>query len=613
MPKIHKLSREEAQKIAAGEVVERPASVVKELVENSIDAGATAITVTIEDGGKKLIACRDNGCGMDPADARLCIETHATSKIQKLDDLFNLNTFGFRGEALASLTAVGDLMITTKDAHHAEGLRLTVVDGAVAHQEVVAHQTGTLIEVRNLFSTVPARLKFLKKSDTEQRHSAHLFDALFLPHPAIHAKLVIDDSIHKNYPATKTVHERAEQILMHKAQASLIPCQYTKNGITIEGAISNHQTYRFDKSLIYLFVNRRWVKNISLTRAVMRAYTVLPEGKFPIVSLQITIDPAIIDVNIHPRKEEVAFTQSAPVEQAITNAIKEALEKELLPQSGYMQAPKVVDPFKLFASYGEQTHWKPGLFPQQLSQSFFFDKKAAPEFNTQIGYSIKADIPTQHAASPIAATQNLQPINMLTSASAESSESFFTVLGQIDATYMLASTKDGLTIVDQHAAHERILYEQFVARFGTIDTVQLLFPEIIQFSQADYALVIEYQELLAQHGVLAEPFGADQIRITALPVFAKHISARDAIASLITAFHEVPHKADAHQFVTNALRAQMACKAAVKAGDILSNAQMEQLLRDLAKTPNKLTCPHGRPTYWVITLAELEKKFQRRT
>jgi DNA mismatch repair protein MutL len=186
-----------------------------------------------------------------------------------------------------------------------------------------------------------------------------------------------------------------------------------------------------------------------------------------------------------------------------------------------------------------------------------------------------------------------------------------TILGQIDATYIVASTKEGLIIVDQHAAHELILNEQFAARFGTIDTVQLLFPEIIHLTAADYELSLAYQELLSQHGIIAEPFGAQQIRVTALPVFAKHISAQEIIASLIATIHDMHPKADAHHFLTNALRAQMACKAAVKAGDSLTTQQMEQLLRDLNKVPNKLTCPHGRPTYWMITIAELEKKFQR--
>jgi DNA mismatch repair protein MutL len=586
---IKKLSREEAQKIAAGEVVERPASVVKELVENAIDAGATNITVTIEDGGKKLIAVRDNGCGMDPVDARLCIAEHATSKIQKLDDLFALHTFGFRGEALSSLAAVSDLVLTTKDAHHAEGLRLTVHDGIIAQEEVVAHEMGTLIEVKNLFSTVPARLKFLKKNDTEHRHIAQLFDALFLAHPTVHAKLIVDSTITKNYPATKTITQRAEQILMHKAHGPLSALTHAHKGIMLEGAISNHQIYRFDKSAIYIFVNRRWVKNVGLTRAVLRAYTALPKDKYPIVSLHITIDPAIIDVNIHPRKEEVAFTDSFLVEQTITAAIKEALEKEF---SASLQQPTA----PVFAL--ERTLW-------QVPQLKPFSKQPEVAKNLPQEIYAQADVPYKPATQLPLHTDSLQ------SAAAEKKDSSAIILGQVDATYIIASTKEGLIIVDQHAAHERILYELFVTRFGTIDTVQLLFPEIIHLTVADYELALSYQKLLAEHGIIAEPFGAQQIRVTALPVFAKHISAHEIIASLITTIHDMPPKADAHHFLTNALRAQMACKAAVKAGDILTTQQMEQLLHDLNKSPNKLTCPHGRPTYWTITIAELEKKFQR--
>lgn len=609
MPIIHKLSREEAQKIAAGEVVERPASVVKELVENALDAGATSITVAIEDGGKKLISCRDNGCGMDPVDARLCIEEHATSKIKKVDDLFALHTFGFRGEALFALTAVSDLMLTTKNAQHHEGLRLTVSNGTIVHEEVVAHEIGTFIEVKNLFSTVPVRLKFLKKNDTEQRHIAQLFDALFLAHPTVHAKLIVDGAITKNYPATKTLHQRAEQIFLHKAYTALMPISYTKKSITLEGAISNHQSYRFDKSALFIFVNRRWVKNSGLTRAVLRAYTALPKDKYPIVSLHITLDPAIIDVNIHPRKDEVAFTDSFLIEKIITEALKETLEAAL---SITLAPPTITSSYA--SSYAKASDFVKTTSDGSADRMTWHVDRFQP-FSTHKSYA--NDTAKKIAVQPPVDAQPEKQLPLCALSQpptiAQQDEPSITILGQLDATYILASTQEGLIIVDQHAAHERILYEQFASRFGSIDTVQLLFPEIIHVTINDYTLVSNYQELLTTHGIIAEPFGAQQLRITALPIFTKHISAQEIIASLINTIHEMPPKADAHQFLTNALRAQMACKAAVKAGDALTTQQMEQLLRDLNKSPNKLTCPHGRPTYWMITIAELEKKFQRTT
>lgn len=527
MPIIHKLSKEEAQKIAAGEVVERPASVIKELVENSIDAGATTITVAIRQGGKMLMSCTDNGCGMDTVDAYACIEPHATSKIKGVEDLYTLDTFGFRGEALASLAAVSALRITTKQKESAAGIQLLIQNNTVTQEKIVARETGTTIEVHNLFSTVPARLKFLKKDETEQRHIIHLFDALFLSHPAIHAKLMIDDGMHCNYPATKTLHERAQQIIASKTDASLLPVHYTKNGILVEGAISTHQAHRFDKNGLFIFVNRRWVKNIGLTRAVMRAYTALPDGKFPITSLHITIDPALIDVNIHPRKEEVAFTHSAPIEQAITAALTATLENAL---STHIQMPPYVKkktPLNLW-----QTALQQPIPPLHAAQSTVIPP--AQPFNTAKQASAK---PT-----PIEYQQPLIPASA-------NEETDTMILGQLDATYILATTPHGLTIIDQHAAHERILYEQFVSRFGTIDTVQLLFPELVQLSLDDYALIMAYQELLAQHGIVAEPFGTDTIRVTALPIFAKHISAQQLLTELGATLHEMPLKADAHLFL----------------------------------------------------------------
>jgi len=584
MPIIQKLSHKEAQKIAAGEVIERPASVVKELMENSLDAGATCITVTINDGGRTYISCADDGSGMDPIDARASIQTHTTSKIRSLDDLFTLTTFGFRGEALASISAVSTLQIITKEKTQLHATYIKVEDGIIVDERIEARDTGTTIIVENLFKTVPARLKFLKKDETEQRHITQLFDALCLAHPKVHAKLIINGTTHTNYPATESYLERAQQILLNKTYVALIPLQsHIHKGITVEGAISTHQTQRFDKSGIYMFVNHRWVKNIGLSRAVMRAYTVLPEGKFPVVSLHIMVDPAIIDVNMHPRKEEVAFTNSAIVEQAVTEAITKTLESELLTHI----VPKNVPPFSSHASLPE------------------------PVFALKQPMSTPASRATQRDVVPHIEKPVHIPASLNHAMDMVQETSHTTVLGQLDATYILSTTEQGLTIVDQHAAHERILYEQFVARFGTIETVQLLFPEIVTLPPTDYELILQYQELFNNHGIIAEPFGSTQIRVTALPVFAKHISVQQLLMELITTFHEVPIKADALLFFTHALRAQMACKAAVKAGDTLTTAHMQQLLRDLAAVPNKLTCPHGRPTYWAITVKELEKKFQR--
>lgn len=596
MPIIHTLSRQEAQKIAAGEVVERPASVAKELLENSFDAGATVITLSIADGGRTRIACSDNGCGMDAIDARTCIQTHATSKIRSLDDLFTLNTFGFRGEALASLAAVSNVHIITKTAVDVHATHIQVEHGTIVHESIEARDTGTTISVEQLFKTVPARLKFLKKDETEQRHIIQLFDALCLAQPAVHAKLIIDGTIHANYPATADYAERAQQIISHRTYAQLIPVNYTHKGIHIEGAISTHQTQRYDKSGIYFFVNRRFVKNLALFRAVMRAYTVLPEGKFPLVSLHITIDPAVIDVNIHPRKEEIAFANSIIVEQAITEALKQTLDLELSRQVSAHTLNVEKSREKSESESVIKTHIQSNA---PATTPFAFAPNTVPIFQEKV----------TPAAQPITNKNYLIPENTAEQSMAASAGS--TVIMQLDATYIVTTTEQGLTLVDQHAAHERILYEQFASRFGSIETVQLLFPELVTLPPTDYDLVLAYQELLQGHGIIAEPFGNNCFRVTALPVFAKHISAEQMLMELATTFHDMPVKADAHLFLTHALRAQMACKAAVKAGDTLTTVHMQQLLKDLEKAPNKLTCPHGRPTYWTITIKELEKKFQR--
>src|SRR5690606_16300822 len=334
MAKIKQLSHHEAQKIAAGEVVERPTNIVKELVENSIDAGATRISIYIEDAGKQLVRITDNGCGMDFADAQICFDRHATSKITHVDQLGTINTFGFRGEALACIAAVSQVILITKEEQALEGTCIKINANTINTVSSIACATGTDISIRNLFFNVPARKKFLKTSATEWRAIQLLFNAFCFDYPHIHFSLFSENKQINNCPVVDTVKNRALQLWEPTLHQHLITVQSEANdAYNIDGVISDHQQYRYDKSSIYFFVNKRWVKNYHLSSAFIKGYVnVIPNGRYPIAAINITVTLDEVDINTHPRKEEVKFLHPRRVEQSLQDAVKKALEPNLSQQ-----------------------------------------------------------------------------------------------------------------------------------------------------------------------------------------------------------------------------------------------------------------------------------------
>ena len=332
MPKIKQLSAHEAQKIAAGEVVERPANIVKELIENAIDAQATKIMVYLEDSGKKLIRIIDSGYGMSPDDAQLCFAQHATSKITSVNQLQTINTFGFRGEALGSIAAISKVTLITKEKDTPEGTKVLIEGSKVKEKQTIGCATGTDIAVRNLFYNIPARQKFLKKAQTEWRHIQQLFQAFCFSYPSIHFMLYSEGKLVYNCPPTDNLTSRCMQVWENNNTQHMltINTSHDHDNLTIEGTISNHQHYRYDRSGIFFFVNHRWVKNFQLSKSLLKGYlNVIPQGRYPLAVINISIDPTVIDINIHPRKEEVKFMHPRRVEQLIQKAVKEALENNL--------------------------------------------------------------------------------------------------------------------------------------------------------------------------------------------------------------------------------------------------------------------------------------------
>lgn len=616
MARIKQLSPQEAQKIAAGEVVERPANVVKELVENALDASADQISIYIEDAGKKLIRIVDNGCGMNQEDAHLCFKHHATSKITSVEQLSQLLTFGFRGEALSSIAAVSKVKITTKEMQATLGTQLEL-ENLVAHNEQsVTCNTGTNIAIADLFYNVPARKKFLKSNDTEWRQIQLLFQAFCLDYRQIHFSLYHQNALVYNCPPVADLTNRISQLYDHAIASQLLPISHQANGIALEGVISSHTYGRYDRSAIFFLVNKRWVKNHTLGKALLKGYAnVLPPDKFPLACLHITLDPAQVDINIHPRKEEVQFLHPRIVEQIIQAAVKEALEKHL---SAQLQKKVSLQP----AQAGSFRTFTPPLplesfdkLPASAQLSFGGQGKINEEVlaNSHQNINFLRTTPLQQHLEANALPDR-HSSEEVTAGSKDSNDSDFHIIGQLHKTYILIEEKDSLFIVDQHAAHERILYEQFSTRFQDVATIALLFPPVIALSEHEMKLLMAHQELFTRNHIALEQLGVNQIVITAVPVHLKEINLEELIHQAI-GWIEENQKLEPELFykkVNEKLHAQMACKAAVKAGDVLTQSQMQKLLTDLQQVNNRFTCPHGRPTGWNITLYEIEKKFKRK-
>jgi DNA mismatch repair protein MutL len=613
MPKIRQLPLHEAQKIAAGEVVDRPANVVKELIENALDAGATQITIYLEQAGKKQIRIVDNGCGMSPEDAHLCFEQYATSKIQSVQELNQVATFGFRGEALASIAAVSIVTLITKEEHDEHGVKLVRKHGAPVHEEVIACTTGTDITIQDLFGNIPARKKFLKTDDTEWRAVLPVIQAFCMAYPQVHFKIFHDDKQVFNCHATDTLLQRATQLWDHTLAQSLIALPEITDpntSITVHGIISHHHYSRYDRNHIFLFVNKRWIKNYQLVSALIKGYlNVLPQGRYPAAGIFITIDPQQVDINIHPRKEEIQFLHPLKVASLIQERIKKTLEQHLSRQLQKTSTPE--SPY-IVSSYAHP-HSAPNARPE--GTSFGIPAQAISPFFSPSFELVSQDV----AKSSLPLTLNDQTkISGSTPAASHIQEVDFApykIIGQYHKTYILIEQETGLFIVDQHAAHERILYELFSQRFDDVATVKLLFPQLIRITSAEAHLIEHNYALFKQHGIELERFSDDQISVYAIPVYLKEANLDDIIKQIVVWLvedNDMSGTMHPTKLTHEKIHAQMACKAAVKAGDELSHEKMVQLLQDLAKTANQFTCPHGRPTGWLLSLSEMEKKFKRR-
>jgi DNA mismatch repair protein MutL len=594
---IHVLPDQLASQIAAGEVVERPFSVVKELVENSIDAGATTITIDIRGGGRQLIQVADDGSGIDAAEIETAFLRHATSKLQTADDLQAIRTLGFRGEALAAIAAVSQVTVVSRSRGAAAGTRLVLDGGRLQTRESVGAPVGTVIAVENLFGNLPARLKFLKSTTTEKRLIDEFVTRYALAYPGIRFRLTHDNRV--TFQSTGSG-ELADVLLAVYGPETVRQLLSIDAGVEdskrhdlprVSGYVSDPGLNWANRSHINLFVNGRWIRDARLTFALVQAYhTLLPGGRFPLGLLFIQMDPEDVDVNVHPTKVEVRFRD----EGAVFSAVQRAARRTLLETS----------PVRNLGAWPGQVIAPPQTWGG-LEQSAFV-RRDLPSTQLDIPWQLRAP-----SAEPEGKPNETSGTGGATQEPAESRLPVMRVVGQVGTAYIITEGPDGLFLIDQHAAHERILYEQLLAQWQQREIVSqgLVAPAPVYLSPSQAHLIEEYLPFLTQMGFEIEPFGPGAFQIRAVPAILNRSDPAQALQAVVA---DLENETTPLQTEMEALVLKRVCKtAAVKAGQTLNRDEMEALIAQLESCAVPHTCPHGRPTLIHLSAAQLARQFGR--
>lgn len=576
MSRIRILPEVLSNKIAAGEVVERPASVVKELVENAIDAESTKVMVEIKKGGRALIRVSDNGTGMDRDDALLSIERYATSKIQKEKDLFSIATLGFRGEALPSIASVSEMEIVTRTASSQAGTRITVNGGKIKEVAEVGAPKGTMISVHRLFFNTPARRKYLKTEKTEMGHISDMMTRTALAWPDIHFKFLHNGRSLGNWGPTENPLHRIIDIIGEDVEGRLNEVDYEGADVRVQGFVASPDIVRITRRGLYLYVNGRFVRDKVLDHAIMEAYAGrLMKGKFPLSVLFVNLRHDQVDVNVHPTKSSVRFAAPKEVHDIVARAVSGGLKR--FDRLTWGEAPAVKPsrrptPYKLSPSRGAVSEPMPEPAPRQRSR--------VPE-----------------------ATQPLWP---------EKAFSSLRVIGQLHNTYIICESEDGLVLIDQHAAHERVVYESLKAAYrrSAVVTQGLLVPETIELGHREAGILEALIEDLRNMGVEIEPFGGKTYLIKSVPALLAGRSVKPLIMEIVEKAADIGLLSDMDRGVDECL-AIMACHGAIRANQQLGKEQIRALLEQMDDVPLSSRCPHGRPTLIHQSLRQIEKDFKR--
>jgi DNA mismatch repair protein MutL len=597
MPRIQQLPPSVVTKIAAGEVIERPASVVKELLENSVDAGSRRLDIEIEQGGTELIRVVDDGCGIHADDLALAFASHATSKLEGADDLFCIGTLGFRGEALASIGGVAQVKLQSRLAGETVGAEVTCHGGVVSPVRVWNGAPGTRIEVRHLFYNTPVRRKFLRTTATEVGHICEVFTRLALSHPALHLTLRHNGKPVYEVPASTGLLDRIGLFFGTEVRDRLYAIQVQQGPATLAGYIADPACERGNAKMQYLFVNGRWIRDRSLGHAIQEAYRgLLMTGRYAVVFLFLDLPPDQVDVNVHPTKAEVRFRDGHALYHLVFSTIRNRLSAlnltARLHATSTLAGPQVVGgdpaPRPAASPFAGTTSTVAAPSPPRGNGSPFLP--SLPPRNSDFGLGA--------VASPPPGNESAGPGN-------------FKAIQLYDA-YIVVETPQGMLVIDQHALHERILFEQLKHRLraGPIETQRLLIPEPVELTAEQAARTLEQRQALAECGLGVEDFGGDTVLLTSYPAILGTRSPQvilRAVVDHLTSQDRVPTR----EQLFNDLLSLMACHAAVRSGDRLTPEEVSALVAQRELVDDTHHCPHGRPTALLFSRHDLERQFRR--
>lgn len=622
MPRIHRLSDDMINKIAAGEVVERPASVVKELVENAIDAGATVVKVTVLGGGLRSIEVSDNGCGMSRTDALLAVERHATSKIRQQDDLERIDTLGFRGEALPSIASVSRFTLLTRAADDIGGSELRVGDGEQSCEDAAA-PLGTTIRVEDLFYNTPARLKFMRSERSESIQISDTMQRLAITSPQVSFELLQDDRRQLFTSGSGRLADVLLTIYGKAAARQWLELRDQLGDIRIEGFIGTPELTKGTRNHQHWIVNGRYIRSRSLQHALEEAYrNVIPARRYPIAALFLRIPLHLVDVNVHPAKTEIRIQNESQLHQFVMRAVQRSLMSISADGEGlrsHTDADALAEPAverlrgeQLNLPSGEAASQQPARPVYAWSNDFSYPAGNASSIEPS-ALSVREAQPGETSAYTTASPPGVAG-EALTLPPLQGDSIFppFRVVSQLAGSYILAQCARGWLIVDQHAAHERINYQRLVQGLsqGGVSSQMMLVPQSLQLTPLEEALILEHRDSLEQLGFVLEPFGERTVLLRACPLLLGDNSGEEALREILEELSHEGKKPDPLQLVEKAL-ITLSCKSAIKANTWLPMARMEELLQQLGRTEFGGTCPHGRPTYWLLTIEELDKRFLR--
>lgn len=578
-------------KIAAGEVIERPSSVVKELIENSLDANAQMISTSIKHGGKSFIKVVDNGKGMDHEDALLCLKSHATSKIKNAEDLFTISSLGFRGEALSSIAAVSRVRLLTRHGSRQSGTEIEATGGRIQSVKEKGTPVGTSIEISDLFFNTPARKKFLKGERAEHASIAEAITTISLAYPPVAFKLHKDGQLIVDYPARSHLKDRLLATHYHEWVKYLLPLNLQCDGWNLSGYVAKAELSKVNRSAQLIFINKRPVKSLPLSYALQRAYhDLIPQRHFPVAILFLELNPMVVDVNIHPAKREVRLQHEKTICETVVRHVRDVLHKS-------DHSPRLFPTYSL--SKGRSYD------PTSVSKPFDFS-----EIQEKVKDAYPETADTAEGSHPVASEAREATWFM----DREKKLKVTTPLGQIRDSYILAETEEGFIIIDQHAAHERIIYEEILTAFekGHATSQALLLPTTVQLNFKEAQILEEHLDLLSAVGFAITNLGHNTFSVDATPALMGNVQVNDLLHNFLHGIIEGKRNLpldDRREHVAKTL----ACKSrSIKAHKKMSPEEIDYLIDRLEQTQQPFTCPHGRPTFIKMTIEDLERHFKRK-